>query len=128
MLLLLLLYFAVALFDSILPLHFYDIAVEPSTISAGQKGRMGLAFISLAAIFMNEGSKLFVPEVYSRLENRIQEIDSQTVKRSNWTPQTWKQANFIFSSFCMGILLVALVEFSFWQDFGNNISLFLFDE
>jgi len=115
-----------SLFDSILPLHFYDIAVDPSTISAGQKGRMGLAFISLAAIFVNEGSKLFVPEVYSRLENKIQEIGSQTLNRSNWTPQTWKQANFIFSSFCMGILLVALVEFSFWQDFGNNIWLFLF--
>jgi hypothetical protein len=115
-----------SLFDSLIPIHFSDNKVEPNSVVLGSSGRMGLAFLSMALMIIHEGSKLFVPRVCSRIEKEFEEWGRQKAGEFSWIPHTWKRANFICSSLFMGVLLVLLVEFSFWKNFGDHIWLFLF--
>jgi hypothetical protein len=114
-----------SLFDSLIPIHYANIKVEPNVVLVGQCGRMGLAFISMAVMIIHEGSKLFVPRVFSRLEKEMEEGNRKTAEEFIWIPHTWKRAIFVYSSLSIGVLLVILVEFSFWKNFGDHIWLFL---
>lgn len=115
-----------SLLDSVIPIHFAYDKVEPNDVVFGSSGRMGVAFLSLAVIIIYEGSKLFVPRVFSRIEKEFEESIRQKAGKFAWMPHTWKRTNFICSSLFMGVLLVLLVEFSFWKKFGDHIWLFLF--
>ena len=38
-----------------------------------------------------------------------------------WVPTTWKRSNFVFATVMMSLWLVTVVEFSYWDDFGEYI-------
>jgi hypothetical protein len=92
-----------------------------------QKGRVGLAFIIMALVAIHEGAKIFVPDKLSRLEEQVQKQQQQQEEDDNikdnvtWTPIQWKRANFILSCCVTSLLLVVIIEWSFWEQFGRYI-------
>jgi len=103
-------------------LHYMEAKPDPRDLERGQKGRMGLAFVVMSAMCINEGCKIFLPKRVSKREKSIElKRDKNAEKDAIWIPTLWKRSNLIYTSFMMGLFLLIIVEFSFWGDFGTYI-------
>jgi hypothetical protein len=94
----------------------------PDDQTEGRHGRMGLVFFVIGFLCFSAGNKLYFPKKETKREREIAEMRTPLAKKDTiWQPNTWKQANFMFSSFICGTMMVLIVEFSFWGDFGTFI-------
>eukprot|EP00814_Leptocylindrus_danicus_P022468 CAMPEP_0116032652 /NCGR_PEP_ID=MMETSP0321-20121206/18304_1 /TAXON_ID=163516 /ORGANISM="Leptocylindrus danicus var. danicus, Strain B650" /LENGTH=1662 /DNA_ID=CAMNT_0003508143 /DNA_START=2771 /DNA_END=7759 /DNA_ORIENTATION=+ len=100
--------------------HYMDSKVDPNLSNGMRQGRMGLAFSIMAAYSIMEGSKIFVPK---RKPNQSYLFDDKAYATQNtkWMHVRWKRSNMIYTSFIMGLFLVVIVEWSFWNSFGTYI-------
>jgi len=102
--------------------HWMENKLDPETVGRNRNGRVGLCFFVLAAYLIFLGSKIFLPTRISKREQEIEKKrDAAASKESVWCPTLWKRANMVFTSYVMAVFLVVIVEFSFWEDFGDNI-------
>ena len=105
------------LLDAI-PRHYLISKVEPLEMQATRAGRTGLCFIVLAIYILMRSARVFIPRKISMQERiDLEKKDHAAIARSTWSPTMWKRSNFMFTSICLSVFLVFVVEFSFWQDF-----------
>jgi hypothetical protein len=102
--------------------HFMVTKLNPDDIPVTRDGRYGLCFAILGAKLVFDGAHIFLPTRVSKREQEIaKKRDAQADKEDIWIPTVWKRSNMIFSSFVMAAFLVLIVEFSFWDSFGDYI-------
>eukprot|EP00940_MAST-03C_sp_MAST-3C-sp2_P002705 g2705.t1 len=84
-------------------------------------GRVGISLLVLGTYLMMQGAVIFLPKRISKREREIElkRNKESAEKQEIWFPTHWKRANFLYTSgLCVGINLV-IIEFSFWEDFGD---------
>ena len=84
---------------------------------------MGVAFcaISFMAIFV--ATQMFLPRRDSKKEKALElkREGPAALKEDIWTPLAWKRSNFIFSTYMTATFSILIIEFSFWDGFGDYI-------
>jgi len=98
----------------------YDLS-KVQLFASNQKGRSGLAFVVMALLAIHEGSHSFVPSRLSRLEEEAQQREGRISYDKGWTPITWKRSNFKLSCCIAALVLVVIIEWSFWENYGRYI-------
>jgi hypothetical protein len=105
-----------------MPAHWMITKIDPTTVADTRNARMGFAFIIQGIFLIVFGAFMYLPKRVSKREREIEiKRDKQAAKESVWVPTTWKRSNFVFASVMMGLWLVTVVEFSYWDDFGTYI-------
>ncbi|GFH60968.1 hypothetical protein CTEN210_17444 [Chaetoceros tenuissimus] len=103
-------------------LHYMDKSINPHLLEATKKGRLGLSLLGISIILLFEGSKMFVPRRNSKREKEIELSRFKDAKKTLiWDSIQWRRSNLILCSILMGILLVIIVEWSYWSSFGTYI-------
>lgn len=102
--------------------HYTISKLDPETVQSTRAGRTGLCFLTLSLYLLYSSTFVFLPKRIS-IQERIaeQKKDKSTESKSIWAPTMWKRSNLMFTSIMLGLFLVVLVEFSFWEDFGTYI-------
>ena len=104
-------------------LEFQDPVWNPDDMEKGRIGRMGVAFctISFMAIFI--ATQMFLPRRDSKKEKALElkREGPAALKTDIWTPLAWKRSNFIFSTYMTATFSILIIEFSFWDGFGEYI-------
>ena len=104
------------------PLHYKDVSIDPQLLEVTRQGRLGMAFVVVAIVSIFEGSKMFVPRRNSKRERELElSREKDASKTMVWDVILWKRSNLILSSILMGLLLVMIVEWSYWSLFGTYI-------
>ena len=98
-------------------LHYKDDRINPENLATTRQGRMGLAFVGIAVMCIIEGSKIFIPNCVSKTKKKIGKMRISNAENQ----KAWKRSNFLYVSFIMGLFLVMIVEWSFWDGFGTYI-------
>jgi hypothetical protein len=84
-------------------LQYSDVAIDPDLLRLTRQGRTGLAFLTMAIVSLHFTSKLYVPK-----------------KETNCAcGKTWQRSNLLVSSVLMSLFLAGIVEFSFYESFGE---------
>ena len=100
---------------------------EPTSIlvedvETARIGRIGSVFFIIAWLCFITSSKLFFPKAETKREREIAKKRTDYAEKDDlWDPVLWKKSNFMFTSFVFSLILVLIVEFSFWSDFGDEI-------
>jgi len=84
-------------------------------------GRVGISLLILGTYLMMNGAVIFLPKRVSKREREIELKRNKEAaeKQEIWHPTHWKRAKFLYTSFlCVAINLV-VIEFSFWEGFGD---------
>ena len=92
-------------------LQYSDVTINPDLIHLTRQGRTGLAFFTMAVATFYFTAKMFVP---NRESGVVQDDKPITTK-------TWQRSNLLVSSVLMSLLLVGIVEASFFESFGTYI-------
>ena len=102
---------------SAINLNYSDATIDPDLLHFVRQGRIGFAFLSMALVSFYFTSLMFVPK------GRITSNSTRIVPYSAITCRSisWRRSNFIYTSILMSILLVVIVEWSFWRLFGTYI-------
>ena len=102
--------------------HYMVEKLDASQIQGTRAGRTGLCFLSMGLYLMYLSSFVFVPRKISITEKiHEQKNDANAMAKSIWKPTMWKRNNLIFTSLLLSFFLVVVVEFSYWEGFGDNI-------
>jgi hypothetical protein len=94
-------------------LQYSDMTIDPDQLRVTCQGRSGLAFATMAIVSLYFTTTVFVPK------KDTPDSASSDVKPA--TIRSWKRSNLLVSSLIMSLLLVAIVEGSFWESFGTYI-------
>jgi hypothetical protein len=106
------------------PLAYADIGgtIAVDEMLVARSGRVGAMFFIIGILCFISSSKFFFPKKESKREREIAKKRTNYAEKEDlWDPVMWKKSNFMFTSFCFSLLLVAIVEFSFWGSFGDEI-------
>jgi len=111
-----------ALFDRSMS-HYMDTKFDPALVETNQQGRMGLGFVAIGLLCIVESAFIYVPRQISRREKELTKSykSNNVVDGSTKLKKSWKRSNVIVVSFCMGLFLVSLLEWSYWKGFGTYI-------
>ena len=102
--------------------HYTEEKVNPQETQNTRNGRTGLCFLTLSMYLLHSSTRIFIPKKISIQEKINEQKNDQTaIDRSIWSPTMWKRSNMVFTSIMLGLFCTVLIEFSFWEGFGENI-------
>ena len=78
-------------------------------LDQSQKGRLGLAFVTISFLCLLEGTKLFIPH---HLKQNGEDLKQEKIIRQQ---TIWKRSNMLISAFSISIFFIAIIEFSYWE-------------
>jgi hypothetical protein len=107
------------------PLQYTDIGgkLDPEVQDDARNARMGLAFVVIGFVLCFAGCRIFLPKRVSKreIEIALKRDKKLASKEDVWAPTLWKRSNFMLCSIFMSFIMVMIVEFSLWGDFGTYI-------
>mmetsp|Transcript_32385 Transcript_32385/g.111523 ORF Transcript_32385/g.111523 Transcript_32385/m.111523 type:complete len:1484 (+) Transcript_32385:3-4454(+) len=105
-----------------LPVQWSDDVPNATEALGARRGRMGVAFMVIAAYSWGCGCLMFLPDRASRRDKELQKRrDKGAEKEEIWHPTMWRRSNLCFCSFMIGLLGTVIIEFSYWDSFGTYI-------
>lgn len=103
----------------IIPSHYNLSSIDPQLSDRIRQGRLGVAFCCMAIACIFQSSLVFIPGSSGPFVDGLKNQDY--CEGSALCVPRWKRSNFIIMSVLMALLLVAIVEWSFWASFGKYI-------
>ncbi|CAM9092103.1 unnamed protein product, partial [Ectocarpus fasciculatus] len=102
--------------------------LDPEEQERGRNGRLGLAFVVIGFCVCFAGCRIFLPKRVSKreIEMALKRDKRLAEKEDIWAPTLWKRSNLMLCSVLMAFLMVLIVEFSIWSDFGTYFWYVLF--
>ncbi|RHY28711.1 hypothetical protein DYB32_005759 [Aphanomyces invadans] len=98
--------------------HYMASQVDPTMVETIRHGRVGLCFFLMGVFLLCEGIMIFIPRTISISERAAEDKDDDD---SLWKPTPWRRANVILTCAMVSVVMVLVIEFSFWSEFGANI-------
>jgi hypothetical protein len=105
-----------------------DGKLDPVEQERARNGRLGLAFVVIGFCVCFAGCRIFLPKRVSKreIEMALKRDKRLAEKEDIWAPTLWKRSNLMLCSVLMAFLMVMIVEFSIWSDFGTYFWTILF--
>ena len=102
---------------STIKLNYSDATIDPDLLHSVRQGRTGFAFLTMSLVSFYFTSHMFVPK-RKIISNSTSIVPYGVISDRSIS---WRRSNFIYSSILMSMLLVVIVEWSFWGSFGTYI-------
>jgi hypothetical protein len=97
-----------------------EYAISETSVYALRNQRVGTMFFIIGFCCFITASKLYFCKPETKRERDIAKLRTTLAHRVwQWQPVLWRKSNFIFTSYCLALLLTMLVEVSLWSEFSN---------
>ena len=113
--------------DLVFPIDFGSLVlpgqtqiIDPSTLDSARAGRMGTVFFIIGICSIMVGSHIFIPKRVFLNNIKPKKLEPEEV----WAPTWWKRIHFVFCSFVLALVLVMIIEFSYWTSYSMTQTFF----